>query len=196
MREPIDIDWLDRFDQELTDASAEAHTTAAQQLVSWAEDPHPQDRAWPGDLLLRAAFHLSQVEDHAGALQQAQRASDLGISEGADPRAFVAELLFLLDRPDEAKEVSEEVRRSRPEESETYWTMATIWEARGELRQALGWYTRGIVWVEDHDGPAADLGLLCSGRWRVRQAMGHAPDDLDELGIGFEEAVAAHQTGS
>lgn len=195
MREPIDLDWLDRFEAGLEGASPTARAAAAEQLVAWADDRQPQDLAWPGDLMLRAAFQLSQAGDQGGALEHAQRASELGISHGADPRAFVVELLFSLDRPEEARAVSEDVRRSRPDEPETYWTMATIWEARGEAVQALAWYNRGIALVEDSDGPPADLGVLCAGRWRVRRSLGHAPDELDEMGMGFEEAVADHQDG-
>lgn len=192
MREPIDLEWLDTFDDGLQGASAAARAAAAEQLVTLAQDPNPADRAWAGDIMLRAAFQLSQAGDQAGALEHAQRAADLGISHGADPRAFVTELLFTLDRPEEARATSEEVRRSRPDEPETYWTMAAIWEAHDEPLQALAWYNRGIALVEDADGPPADLGVLCAGRWRVRQSLGHAPDDLDELGMGFEEAVAEH----
>lgn len=193
MREPIDLDWLDRFDEELSGASREAHAEAANTLLTWAQDPHPEDAAWPGDLLLRAAFQRSEAGDTEGALELALRASDAGISEGADPRAFATELHFLLDRPEEARAVSEDLRRSRPDTAETYWTMASIWEAHQDPKQALAWYNRGIALVEDTDGPPADLGLLCSGRWRVRQSLGLAPDDLDELGMGFDDAVAEHQ---
>ena len=193
MREPIDLEWLDTFDAGLEGASPPARSAAASQLVTWAEDPHPDDGAWAGDIMLRAAFQLSQAGDQDGALGHAQRAADLGISHGADPRVFVTELLFSLDRPREAKALSEDVRRSRPDEPETYWTMATIWEAQDEPLQALAWFNRGIALVEDSDGPPADLGVLCAGRWRVRQALGHAPDELDELGMGFEEAVADHR---
>ncbi|USQ81922.1 hypothetical protein NF556_09865 [Ornithinimicrobium faecis] len=193
MREPIDLDWLDRFDEGLADSSRAAHAEAATQLVARAADPHEQDGAWVGDILLRAAFQFSEAGDVEGALAQALRSSDAGISEGADPRAFATELLFLLERPDDAKATSEDLRRSRPVDPETYWTMATIWEARGETKQALAWYNRGIALVEDSDGPPADLGLLCSGRWRVRRSLGLDPDELDELGMGFEEAVAEHQ---
>lgn len=195
MREPIDLDWLDRFDEGLEGASPTARATAAEQLVDWAGDLQLQDGARPGDLMLRAAFQLSQAGDQEGALAHALHAGELGISHGADPRAFAVELLFSLDQPKEAKELSENVRRSRPDEPETYWTMATIWESRGEAVQALAWYNRGIALVEDSDGPPADLGLLCAGRWRVRQSLGHAPDELDEMGMGFEDAVAEHQEG-
>lgn len=192
MREPIDMDWLDRYDEHLTGASREDHAAAADQLVGWAEEPHPEDDVWRGDLLLRAAFQRSEAGDAEGALALALRASQAGISEGADPRAFATELHFLLDRPEEARAVSEDLRRSRPDTAETYWTMATIWEAHQDPKQALAWYNRGIALVEDTDGPPADLGLLCSGRWRIRQSLGLAPDDLDELGMGFDEAVAEH----
>ncbi|WP_114906952.1 hypothetical protein [Ornithinimicrobium murale] len=195
MREPIDLDWLDRFDSGLEGASPAAHNAAAEQLLGWADEPHEQDGAWPGDIVLRAAFQLSEAGDREGAVRQALRASDLGLSEGADPRAFATELLFQLDRPDEARSVSEDLRRSRPADPETYWTMASIWEVRSEARQALGWYNRGIALVEETEGPPADLGLLCSGRWRVRQSLGLDPDELDELGMGFEDAVAQHQDG-
>ena len=195
MREPIDLEWLDRFDAGLDGASPAARAAAAEQLVAWAGDPQLQDGAQPGDLMLRAAFQLSQAGDPEGALTHAMSAAELGISHGADPRAFAVELLFSLERPEEAKKVSEDVRRSRPDEPETYWTMATIWESRGEAVQALAWFNRGIALVEDSDGPSADLGLLCAGRWRVRQSLGHAPDELDEMGMGFEVAVADHQDG-
>lgn len=192
MREPIDFDWLERFDASLTGASPQAHAAAANELLTWAEQPHPEDEAWPGDLVLRAAFQLSSAGDTEGALGLALRAAEQGISEGADPRAFAAELLFQLARPEEAKEISEELRRSRPHDPATYWTMATIWESREELTQALAWSNRGIALVEEVEGPPADLGLLCSGRWRIRQALGHEPDELDELGMGFDDAVANH----
>lgn len=193
MREPIDQDWLDRFEQGLTESSEAAHAAAAEQLVSWAEDPHEEDQAWVGDILLRAAFQFSEAGDVEGALAQALRASDAGISAGADPRAFATELLFMLGRPEDARATSEDLRRSRPVDPETYWTMATIWEAHDDPKQALAWSNRGIALVEDTDGPPADLGLLCAGRWRVRQSLGLEPDELDELGMGFEEAVAEHQ---
>lgn len=193
MREPIDLDWLDHFDAELEGASAERHAEAAEQLLAWAQEPRAQDQAWSGDVLLRAAFHLLESGDQEGALEQALRASDAGLSVGADPRAFATELHFQLDRPDQARAVSEDLRRRRPADPETYWTMASIWEAHEDPQQALAWYNRGIALVEDTEGPPADLGVLCSGRWRVRQSLGLEPDELDELGMGFEDAVAEHQ---
>ncbi|QDO88612.1 hypothetical protein FNH13_09915 [Ornithinimicrobium ciconiae] len=189
MRDPVSFEDLDDLEEALRSASPAEHASAAADLASWAESPHPQDIPFPGDLLIAAGDLLSRAADLSGALAHYQRAAELGTSEGPDANAYVVDTLFQLDRPQEARTLSETLRRARPERVDTYLAMATVWELNGDLRQSLGWSTRGIALAEEVDGPPADLGLLCVARWRVRQEQGMEPDEYDELAMGFLDAV-------
>lgn len=189
VRDPVNFFDLDDLEESLRSASPAEHARAAADLVSWAEAPHPEDVPFPGDILVAAGDLLGRAGDHAGALGLYQRAAELGTSEGPDAHAYAVDSLFQLDRPAEARGLSETLRRGRPDRVDTYLAMATVWESHGDLKQSLGWSNRGIALAEEVDGPPADLGLLCLARWRVRHALGMDPDEYDELGMGFMDAV-------
>lgn len=189
MRDPVTFFDLDDLEESLRSGSPAEHRKAAADLVSWAQSPHPQDVPFPGDILVAAGDLLSRAEDLVDALDLYRRAAELGTSEGPDANAYAVDVLFQLDRAQEARSLSESIRRGRPDRTDTYLAMATVWESQGDLTQSLAWANRGIALAEEVQGPPADLGLLCLSRWRVRQALGLDPDEYDDLGVGFLEAV-------
>lgn len=164
------------------------HAARAEQYEALARAPHPDDEPLPGDFLVLAGEHRSMAGDAAGALRLFREAGDGETVDGPDPRTFQVRALFELDQPQQAKDLSEDLRRSRPDRTETYLYMGEVWEGR-DNRQALGWLTRGAVFADETEAPPADLGMLCLARWRLRQSLGHEPDELDELGLGFAEAL-------
>lgn len=189
MRDPVTFYDLDDLAESLRSASPAEHAKAAADVVSWAEAPHPEDIPFPGDLLVAAGDLLGRGGDLPGALRLYQRAAELGTSEGPDAKAYAVDSLFQLHQPEEARLLSETLRRGRPDRIDTYLAMATVWESHGDLLQSLAWSNRGIALAEETDGPPADLGLLCVARWRVRQSLRMEPDEYDELGMGFLDAV-------
>lgn len=190
MREPLTLDDLDTLEAPASTSGDGDHGRLAEHYLELARDPHPDDELLPGDFLVLAGEHRHLDGDTEGALRLFAEAATHEVSEGPDPRAWQVRLLFALDRPEEALELSEQLRRSRPTATETYLVMGEVWEGR-DGRQALGWLTRGAVLADETQAPPGQLYLLCMARWRVRAALGHQPDEFDEFGIGFADALSS-----
>ena len=86
--------------------------------------------------------------------------------------------------PDEAKQVADEFRRSRPELSDLVM-MAENFEKAGDLEQAYRWVLMGVNRLDVDDASEATEGFateyLLSARQRIRSALGFPPDELDEV---------------
>ncbi|WP_109472042.1 tetratricopeptide repeat protein [Ornithinimicrobium cavernae] len=190
MREPLtDADLLE-LDLEHADASPAVAKAFATRLVSWAADPHPEDEPLPVHLLLLAGQHFEYGEDDEAAERAFRQAADLA-PEDLQPRVFLTSLLIRKGRVDEALPLERELRRSRPQEVSAYLLLGEAWHERGDHLRALGWYNRGLEQAERHDGISdGGIDLLCNGRLRVRQAMGQAPDEYDEVGLSVRAAYA------
>ncbi len=162
-------------------AGGARHQELAARLLAWAaEEPPDEDELSPADLLVGAGEQLALGDDHAGALDAFQAAADRPERTHPDARGFVVRALVDLGRIAEAQDVSEQLRRSRPEHAVTYAYVGEVWEEAGELDRAHRWFTRGLLLAErtrDHTSYA----LLLISRLRVRESLGFPPDRDDEI---------------
>jgi len=110
-------DWLNFDDIERLEASArtpKSHRRAAAQLVEWAQEQNPDDEVTPGDLLSAAGWHLDQAGDVYEALALYRQAVDAQGTTTPDARCTLHAALLKAGRPDQAREVAEDLRHSRP----------------------------------------------------------------------------------
>jgi hypothetical protein len=182
MRAPVDFDDLEGW--QVSARRPQDHRRAAATLVSWAEQPHPDDEATPADLLSAAAWHLDQAGDSEQGLELHRRAVTAEGTTTPDARCLLAAALFEAGRPGEARQVAEDLRRSRPGIADVA-AMAEVFEIAGDLQQAHRWVAMGVNRVElaGEGEPAEDFEvmLLLITRRRVRRALGFPPDDLDQV---------------
>jgi len=178
-------DWLSSDDIERLEASArtpKAHRRAAETLTGWAQEPNGDDDVTPADLLSAAAWHLQQAGDSDAALGLYRQAVAAGGTTSLDARCLLHAALLEAGLSEEAQQVADEIRRSRPPISEVT-SMAENFEEAGDLDQAHRWVVMGVNRLDLDDGtePADDFDTeyLLSARLRIRRAIGFPPDDLD-----------------
>lgn len=179
MREPLTVDVLE---DKLADAETkglDGHRELAAELLAFAEQPDDEDELSPADLLVGVGEQLSLAGEPVEALGYYQRAAECEMPTRPDARAFVVRALLDLDRTEEAEELSEQLRRSRPPIAETYLFMGEVWELAGELDRANRWLTRGALLAQSQ-GSRSEWSMLVLGRYRVRRALGFPPDDFDQ----------------
>jgi tetratricopeptide (TPR) repeat protein len=132
------------------------------------DDPEDRD-----DLLLDAAAAWRL----AGNLSRAIKLLDEAIGgENTDrARVALAEILFRLDREDEARAQLDALRKSWPESPDVLGDVAFLLEKRGELEEALVWYDLAIA----RRDPEERADAIAAGRRGVRQKLGLPEDELD-----------------
>ncbi len=189
MRAPITPE-----DAEELELSGFSHRQVAAQLLAWAEEPHPDDAVSPRELITRAGEQHELADDVGAAVELYQRAAAADGDAQLDPRSHLVALLLRRGDRDEALRWDRELRRSSPYGGATYEYMGEVWLEEGDDRRALGWYTRGVLRHEQ--GPPFedyDLAGLCLARWRLRERLGHQPDDYDFIGIGLRRRLDERQ---
>jgi hypothetical protein len=181
VRARLDVDDLERL--EASARTPKAHRDAAAALLTWAEEHRPDDGVSPAELVSAAAWHLDQAGDDDAALLLHRRAV---VSEGTttpDARCTLHAALLDAGRLDEARQVADDLRRSRPRIVDIA-SMAEVLEVAGDLEQAHRWVAMGVSrldvtadtdWPEDYE-----VEVLLDVRRRVRQALGFPPDELDQ----------------
>jgi hypothetical protein len=178
VRDPVT--YVDIEHLELSASTAETHREAAARLLEWAEERHLQDRATPADLVSAAAWHLDQAGDVEAALDLHRRAITVEGRTTPDARCMLVAALLDAGRPDEAKQVADELRRAGPRVVD-FAGMAEIFELVGDLQQANRWAAMGMSRL-DLIGEAdpledVDVELLLDINRRVREKLGFPPDD-------------------
>ncbi len=126
----------------------------------------------------------------AAALSALWRAHECGERHNLDPRATIVDLLLSEGEQDEAQSVSEQIRKSRPQDGRTYHNLADVWDDQGETQRALGSLMRGIMLHERQGLPEHVLRMLCLARWRIRDREGQDPDDCDVLALDLQERLS------
>jgi tetratricopeptide (TPR) repeat protein len=129
-------------------------------------------------ILVLAAEEWRQAGRPVRALSCFQRALDEGGDAGADPRAGIADTLFELEQPDEARKAIEEIRAGGDVSPATALTVAETLAAYGDRQEAHAWATRGL------DGAVpggAEHAALLRVRYRIRVDLGLPEDELDAL---------------
>lgn len=178
--------WLSFDDIERLEASArtpKAHRKAAATLEEWAREPNPDDEVIPADLLSAAAWHLGQAGDTEASLALHRQAVAAEGTTEPDARCLLHAALLAAGRPDEAGQVADDLRRTRPRIIDIA-AMAENFELVGELAQAHRWAAMGVNRLDLDASPDTDddydVVVLLNARRRIRQALGFPPDELDE----------------
>ena len=183
MRNRLDFDDIERL--EATARTPKAHRKAATTLAGWATDPHQDDEVSPADLLSAAGWHLIQAGDTEAALAAYRQAVDAEGTTTPDVRCLLHTALLEAGRPDEARQIADDLRHSRPRLGDVA-AMAESFELVGDLEQAHRWVEMGVNRLEldaPEDVEDDDFAVitLLNIRRQVRRRLGYPPDELDEL---------------
>jgi hypothetical protein len=180
VRRPLSYDDIEAIERQRT---PEAHRSAAAELLSWVEERHPDDEVTPADLLSSAAWHLGEAGDVEASLDLHRRAAAAGGTTSLTERCLLHAALLEAGQEDEARQVADEVRRSRPGIRDIA-DMAENFDMNGDLQQALRWAEMGVTKLQlDSPDDIEDVGVisLLNIRRHVRQELGFPPDELDEM---------------
>ncbi|QWF82412.1 SEC-C metal-binding domain-containing protein [Amycolatopsis sp. CA-230715] len=145
---------------------------------------YPEER---GEILLESAQQWYLAGDHERAVQRLTEVMSLGGEDGAFARASMASFLFEAGRDDEAREHLEALKRDPGATALVYANVGELFEERGDDKEALTWFAAGCAKISEEDlARYGETGYsegseALHGRLRVRQAMGFAPDDFDEM---------------
>ncbi len=129
-------------------------------------------------ILVLAAEEWRQAGQPARALECFQRALDDGGEVSVDPRAGIADTLFELDRPAEARELVDCIKADGGVDPSTALHVAETLLAYGDLGAAHEWATEGI---RAGEGGGGIRDALLRTRYRIRVDLGLPEDDLDAL---------------
>lgn len=153
------------------------HDALARQLDALAAD-YESGEVSRAFILVLAAEEWRQVGRATVALERFQQALADGGEVSVDPRAGIADTLFELDRPEEAREVLKAVREDRGDDPATCLSVAETLMAYGDLAGAHEWATAGVL--ASRQGNETRDALLRT-RYRIRVDLGLPEDDLDAL---------------
>ena len=138
----------------------------------------------PSDLLSSAAWHLGEAGDTEPSRRTSTAAPSPPPAAKPSARCLLHVALLEAGQLDEARQVADEVRRSRPGVDDCA-DMAESFELSGDLQQALRWAEMGVtkLQLDSPDDIADDVGIvsLLNVRRSVRHQLGFPPDELDEM---------------
>jgi hypothetical protein len=191
----------EEFDAIEFDAAASGdHESAARRMnrLAWAgteTDSMPRSEAF-----LRAGEQWLLADDPAAAATGFRLAMADGGPVFVDPRVPLARALFLLDEPAEAQSLLDQLRAEGRRDPRACDLVAELLVERSDLTGALDWATAGVEVCLQHrsngapgaqgrsadssaeeDDAEAELGLLLSLRYRIRNDLGLPEDRYDEL---------------
>jgi tetratricopeptide (TPR) repeat protein len=152
------------------------HGALARRLdeLAWGYESGEMSKA---AILVLAAEEWRQAGRPDNALDRFQNALRDGGEVPVDPRSGIADTLFELDRPDEARKAIAEIKAGDWNPA-TALTIAETLAAYGDLEGALQWATDGVGACPA--GSAVRDSLLRT-RYRIRIDLGLPEDDLDAL---------------
>ncbi|RFS86746.1 tetratricopeptide repeat protein [Actinomadura spongiicola] len=161
------------------------HISAARRLSELAESV--SGGVSRANVLLRAGEQWQHAGDHGRAAELYRKAMDDGGETYGDPRAYLADALFELDRADEARALVEQIRADQPRDPEVYRTVAEVLYAQGDATGAHEWATSG-----------ADVILALRDR-AVGTGIGGGPDEqptpgADTLTPGPDDVAIAEDS--
>lgn len=170
------------------EAEGEQLLPLADRLRDLAAEPLPDDDLTPAALLSLAGQYYADAGDLVAAEAVYREAIPGHDGDGLDPRCFLVDVLVQTGRLDEAVELDNALRRSRPADLVTYPVLAQTWIAHDQ-RRAMGWLNRGLDWAErsgQEDAPS--FALLCVARFHLRQDQGQDLDEYDEIAMDLLES--------
>ncbi|GAA5074795.1 tetratricopeptide repeat protein [Thermocatellispora tengchongensis] len=156
---------------------ADDHESLARQLDELAQSYVSGDVSRAAILAL-AAEEWRQAGQPARALDCFQRAVDDGGEVAVDPRAGIADTLFELDRPDEARQIIAKIHSEGTASPATILNIAETLAAYGDLKAAHEWATQGVLLFTPGDENPEHAALL-RARYRIRLDLGLPEDELD-----------------
>ena len=176
MREPVTYDDLEATEGHRSPA---AHRELAELIQDWAAVVHPDDQPSTTELLAEAGWRLDLAGDTAAAISLFRRAVEVeGRRAVPDTRCSIVAVLLASDRPDEARTVADELRRTRPGVADCV-AMAEVFEMADDLTQAARWTAIGLARLDlstDDELDAGEAEQLLITRTRIRTAQGLPPD--------------------
>lgn len=184
MRKPLDMDDIEEL--EFGAQTPDEHRTAAEILVGWAAEQHPDDDAevTPAELLVKAGEQLNFAGDAAGALELFRRAQTADGDVLPDVRCYLHHGLVEVGDLAGARSLAEEVRRSKPADPDVYAFIAEDYDLTGDLPEANRWMNLGlrrlIAEADDDELSGFRAVMLLSARRRIRRELGFPPDEFDE----------------
>lgn len=164
------------------------HTAAARQLVELADSV--SGGVSRAKILLRAGEQWQHAGEYAEAAACYRSAIEDGGEVYGDARAYLADVLFELDRPEEARELVAQILSDAPRDPEVYRTVAEVLYAQGDVAGAHEWATAGadVVLAERKSSGATvvrdtedSLEALLRLRYRSRVDLGRPEDHYDTL---------------
>jgi hypothetical protein len=175
-------------------------TSGSAQAARWARDLEAQVDDYPderGQILVEAGEYWHRAGEHDRAIDTLNRAIALGGEDGGIARVSLADLLFDLDRTDQAQAQLDDLRRERPAAPVPYHLAAELLEGRGELVQALSWINMAVSRLTDEElaqqrdesGLWSYANNVLASRRRIRRALEMPDDELDESVHEFDESV-------
>jgi len=194
----------DMFDAIEFDAAASGdHRTAAEHMISLAATGTQTEEFPRSEALLRAGEQWLLADEPAAAAQEFRQALADGGPAFVDPRVPLARALFMMDKPDEADVLIEQIEQEKPDDPRLCDLVAELLVERSDLQGALRWATTGVGlclgrqgagWDPDAPARAAagpdqfpangdptELRLLLTLRYRIRVDLGLPEDDYDRL---------------
>lgn len=148
-------------------------------------DDFPDER---GDILLEAAELWHRAGDHERAIELLTEVVALGGEDGGCARVALADVLFDLDRGEEAHAQLDALRRERPSSPIPYYLAAELLESRDDLDEALTWVNMAVSRLTEQElaeqrgefGAFSYANAVLAGRRRIRTELGLPADELDE----------------
>jgi Tfp pilus assembly protein PilX len=130
---------------------------------------------------LRAGEQWLMADDPAAAAAEFSQAIEDGGPTFADPRVFLARALMATDKQAEADALIAALESQRERlNPRTCDLLAELYTDRGDLSTALDWANSGVERCLE-SGEKAELRLLLSLRYRIRNDLGLPEDDYDML---------------
>jgi hypothetical protein len=195
----------EEFDEiEFEAAGSGDHEAAARRMIKLAETGTQTESMPRSEAFLRAGEQWLLADDPAAA----ENGFRLALADGGpvfeDPRVPLARALFLQERPAEAQSLLDELKEEGPRDPRICDLIAELLVERSDLRGALDWATAGVeISLErqkdsaDGESPrekagglpgqagvdeaVAELRLLLSLRYRIRNDLGLPEDKYDAL---------------
>jgi hypothetical protein len=204
-----DVDVLSReaFDAIEFDAACSGDHRAAAREMTLLADTGTQTAAMPrAEAYVRAGEQWLLADDPDAAANGFARAIEDGGPAFVDPRVPLARALFMMGETDKAQELLGRLAAEPPRDPRTCDMMAELLEERTDLIGALAWASAGVdlclgrspgpvatAGDKDDEGPEvpqvpvpptgdrAELRLLLSLRFRIRNDLGLPEDAYDRL---------------
>lgn len=172
----------------------------SRQAAQWAREleaeltDYPEER---GQILLEAGDCWHRAGNHERAIELLTQAIAAGGEDGGNARVTLAEVLFDLDRPEQAWAELAELRAQRPPSPTPYHQAAELLEHRDNLDQALTWINMAVARLTEQEmaqqrqesGLFSYANHLLAGRRRIRGKLNLAADDLDNSVLEFDQSL-------